>query len=79
MVLMHTHEHLHKVLVVDKHEVSLTVKWLNRVASLHSVAPGRSVMLPKVAGYGPFVSAHSPVEDTWEKTQYKERYNIYGD
>ena len=62
-------QHLHKVLVVDKHEVSLTVKWLTRVASLHIVAPGRSVMLPKVAGYGPYVSAPSPVEDTWEKTK----------
>ena len=64
-------QHLHKVLVVDKHEVSLTVKWLTRVASLHIVVHGRSVMLPKVAGYGPYVSAPSPIEDTCEKNNKK--------
>ena len=51
--------------------VSLIVKWLTRVASLHIIAPGRSVMLPEVAGYGPCVSVPSPDEDTWENNTTK--------
>ena len=67
----HVTLHLHKVAVLDKHKVSLTVKWLTRVASLHIIAPGRSVMLPEVAGYGPRISVPSPDEDTWENNIIK--------
>ena len=65
--------------VLDKHKVSLTIKWLTRVVSLHPIAPRRPVMLPEVACFGPRVSEPSSGEDTWEKTQYKERYNMYDD
>ena len=64
--------------VLDKHKVSLTIKWLTRVVSLHLIAPGRPVMLPEVACFGPCVSEPSSGEDTWEKKK-KERYNMYGD
>ena len=57
--------------VLDKHTVSLTVKWLTRVASLHIIASGRSVMLPEVVGYGPCFSVPSPDEDTWENNTTK--------
>ena len=57
--------------VLDKHKVSLTVKWLTRVASLPIIAPGRSVMVPEVTGYGKGVSVPSPDEDTWENNTIK--------
>ena len=38
------------MVVVDKHKVSVTVKWLTRIAKLHIIAPGRSVVLPEVVG-----------------------------
>ena len=71
--------HLYKVAVLDKHKVSLTFKWLTRVASLHPIAPGRPVMLSEVACFGQCVSEPSSGEDTWEKTQQKERYDMYSD
>ena len=57
--------------VLDKHKVSLAIKRLTRVVSIHIIAPGRSVMLPKVAGFGPCVSEPSPGEDTWDKNTIK--------
>ena len=63
--------HLHKVALLDKHKVSLTIKWLSRVVSLHLIAPGRPVMLPEVACFGPCVSEPSSGEDTWEKNTIK--------
>ena len=57
--------------VLDKHKVSLTIKWLTRVASLHIIALGRPVMLPEVACFGPCVSEPSSGEDTWEKDTIK--------
>ena len=38
------------MVVVDKHKVSLTVKGLTRVANLHIIEPGRSLVLPEVVG-----------------------------
>ena len=38
------------MVLVAKHKVSLTVKWLTRVDNPHIIAPGRSVMLPEVVG-----------------------------
>ena len=57
--------------VLDKHKVSLTTKWLSRVVSLHLIAPGRPVMLPEVACFGPCVSEPSSGEVTWEKNTIK--------
>ena len=57
--------------VLDKHKVSLTIKCLSRVVSLHLIAPGRPVMLPEVACFGPRVSEPSSGEDTWEKNTIK--------
>ena len=58
--------------VLDKHKVSVTIKWLTRVVSLHLIAPGRPVMLPEVACFGPCVSEPSSGEDTWEKKHNKK-------
>ena len=58
--------------VLDKHKVSVIIKWLTRVVSLHLIAPGRPVMLPEVACFGPCVSEPSSGEDTWEKKHNKK-------
>ena len=64
------------MVVVDKHKVSLTVKWLTRVANLHIIAPGRSVVLPEVVGR---VSLYLHQAQTPEKKTITERYNMRGD
>ena len=66
-----TNLHLYKVAVLDKHKVSLTFKWLTRVASLHPIAPGRPVMPSEVACFGQCLSETSSGEDTWEKNTTK--------
>ena len=37
--------------LLDKNNASPTVEWLFRVANLHIIGPGRSVMLPEVFGH----------------------------
>ena len=54
------------MVVVDKHKVSLTVKWLTRVANLHINAPGRSVVLPEIVSR---VSLYLHQAQTPEKKQ----------
>ena len=60
---IHQHVIVHEMVVHDKNKASLTVKWLFRVACLHIIRSGRSVMLHEVFGHGQ-VSASSPDEDT---------------
>ena len=64
------------MVVVDKHKVSLTVKWLTRVANLHIIAPGRSIVVPEVVGR---VSLYLHQAQTPEKKTIRERYNMRGD
>ena len=51
---------------IDKNNASPTVEWLFRVANLHIIGPGRSVMLPEVFGH---VSLYLHRAQTSEKKQ----------
>ena len=59
---------IHKMCVSNQNKASLTVNWLSRVASLHIVGPGRSVMLPYVVVHGQMSlhlrQANTPEEKT---------------
>ena len=71
------HVILHEVATLNESKTSPTDEWLFRVASVHIIGHGRSVMLPEVVGrVSLYVS--SPGVDTWEKT-IKERYSMHGD
>ena len=50
---------------LDKNKDSSTVEWLFRVAILHIIGPGRSVMLPEVVGHVSLYILSGA--DTWEK------------
>ena len=57
---------LYKKKLLDKNNASPTVEWLFRVANLHIIGPGRSVMLPEVFGH---VSLYLHRAQTPEKKQ----------
>ena len=42
---------LHEMATLVKNKTSPTVEWLFRVARLHIVGPGRSVLVPDVVGH----------------------------
>ena len=42
---------LHQMATLVKNKTSPTVEWLFRVARLHIVGPGRSVLVPDVVGH----------------------------
>ena len=42
---------LHEMATLVKNKTSPTVEWLFRVARLHIVVPGRSVLVPEVVGH----------------------------
>ena len=42
---------LHEMATLVKNKTSPTVEWLFRVARLHNVGPGRSVLVPDVVGH----------------------------
>ena len=52
-----------------------TVEWPLRVANLHIIGPGRSVMLPEVVGH---VSLYLHRALTPEKKTIKESYSVHG-
>ena len=42
---------LHEMATLVKNKTSPTVEWLFRVARLHIIGPGRSVLVPDVVGH----------------------------
>ena len=71
------HVILHEVATLNKNKPSPTEEWLFRVASLHIIGHGRSVMLPEVVGRVCFCMYLHQAQKP-EKT-IKERYSMHGD